>query len=288
MDSQQALAGRVAIVTGASRGIGKAIAIRLASAGAHVVLAARSVEKPTAGFTGTVHDVADVIRGFGGTATPLGLDVADAASREAFVRACQEQVGTVDILVNNAGTPLYKAIDEYSHEDLRNQIGIYYEGPLHLISMLVPGMKAKGAGAILALGSSSVVKLPKQPYAEHLAYFGIDALYASLKSADHRLAFGLAAELYEHGIAVNIVAPVRAVWTPGLENLGLEFGPDHPAVEKEEHIAEAALALVSEPPSVRTGTLAWSYEFLDEIGRTTMSLDGRSVIEKRSEVKKVA
>jgi len=75
---------------------------------------------------------------------------------------------------------------------------------------------------------------------------------------------------------------VRAVWTPGLENLGLEFGPDHPAIEKEEHIAEAALALVSAPPSVRTGVLAWSYQFLDEIGRTTISLDGRSVIEERA------
>jgi len=281
MDSTQALAGRVAVVTGASRGIGRAIATRLASAGAHVVLAARSVDKPTAGFTGTVHDVAETIRGFGGTATPLALDVADEASRVAFVEACRQQVGTVDILVNNAGTPLYKTVDEYSAHDLRQQIGMYYEGPLHLINMLVPGMKARGGGAILALGSSSVVKLPKQPYAEHLAYFGIDALYASLKAADHRLAFGLAAELFEHNIAVNIVAPVRAVWTPGLENLGLEFGPDHPAIEKEEHIAEAALTLVSQPPSVRTGVLAWSYEFLDEIGRTTMSLDGKNVIEER-------
>jgi 3-oxoacyl-[acyl-carrier protein] reductase len=284
MDAQQALAGKVAVVTGASRGIGKAIATRLASAGAHVILAARSVAQATAGFSGTVHDVADEIRGFGGTATPLGLDVADADSRVAFVEACQAQFGSVDILVNNAGTPLYKTIDQYSFDDLRQQIGMYYEGPLHLISMLVPGMKARGGGAILNLGSSSVVKLPKQPYAEHLAYFGIDALYASLKAADHRLTFGLAAELFAHNIAVNVVAPVRAVWTPGLNNLGLEFGPDHPAIEKEEHIAEAALALVSEPPSVRTGVLAWSYQFLDEIGRTTLSLDGRRVVEAREPV----
>ncbi|MBM3594638.1 MAG: SDR family NAD(P)-dependent oxidoreductase [Alphaproteobacteria bacterium] len=284
MDNAQSLAGRVAVITGASRGIGRAIATRFASAGAHVILAARSVEKPTEGFPGTVHDVAEAIRAFGGTATPLALDVADEASRVAFVEACREQVGTVDILVNNAGTPLYKTIDAYSYADIRNQIGMYYEGPLHLINMLVPGMKAKRAGWILNLGSSSVVKLPKQPYAQHLAYFGIDALYASLKAADHRMSFGLAAELYEHGIAVNIVAPVRAVWTPGLEHLGLEFGPDHPAIEKEEHIAEAALALVSEPLEVRTGVLAWSCQFLDEIRRTTMSLDGRSVIEERTPV----
>ncbi|MCB2063817.1 MAG: SDR family NAD(P)-dependent oxidoreductase, partial [Novosphingobium sp.] len=89
MDSTQELAGKVAVVTGASRGIGRAIATRLASAGAHVVLAARSVEKPSEGFSGTIHDVADAIRSFGGKATPIGLDVADATSREAFVRACQ-------------------------------------------------------------------------------------------------------------------------------------------------------------------------------------------------------
>ena len=143
------LAGRNAVVTGASRGIGKAIAIRLASAGAHVILAARSVEKPTEGFTGTVHDVAEVIRGFGGTATPLALDVADAQSREQFAQACAAQVGQVDILVNNAGTPLYKQVDEYSAEDFRQQIGQMRKmgGLSGLVDKLPAELKAAAANA---------------------------------------------------------------------------------------------------------------------------------------------
>jgi len=282
-DRDTPLAGKHAIVTGASRGIGKAIAMRLASAGAHVILAARSVEKPTEGFSGTVHDVASAIRAFGGRATPLALDVTDADSREAFAQEAQALTGGIDILVNNAGTPIYRKLGEYTHLEIQQMIGMYYEGPVHLCNLMIPAMKAKGAGWILNLGSSSVIKLPKPPFAEHMSYFGHDAIYSSLKSAIHRLTLGLAAELHEHNIAVNLVAPVGAVYTPGLDNLGLDFDPNHPAVEKEEHIAEAALALVTEPANMRTGTIAWSYKFLDEIGRTTMTLDGAEVLESRAE-----
>lgn len=275
------LAGRNAVVTGASRGIGKAIAIRLASAGAHVVLAARSVDAPTAGFTGTIHDVAETIRAFGGTATPIRLDVADRASRESFVQTCTDTVGTIDILVNNAGTPVYKFIDDYSYDEIHQTIGMYYESMVHLCNLLVPDMKAKGEGWILNLGSSSVIKLPTQPYDKHLGYFGHDAIYASLKAGVHRFTQGLAAELFGHNIAVNLVAPVGAVYTPGLDNLGLDFDPNHPAVEIEEQIAEAALALVSQPPQEVTAMIAWSYKYLGEIGRPTMSLDGTKVLVER-------
>lgn len=275
------LAGRHAVVTGASRGIGKAIATRLASAGAHVILAARSIDKPTGGFSGTVHDTAETIRGFGGTATPMALDVTDAKSREDFAGAVLDATGGVDILVNNAGTAIYRHIDDYDLSEIQRMIGMYYEGPVHLCNLLVPAMKAKGAGWILNLGSSSVIKLPQEPYEQHLGYFGYDALYSSLKSAVHRLTLGLAAELREHNIAVNLVAPVGAVYTPGLDNLDLGFGPDHPAAEIEEQIAEAALALVSRPPKELTGTIAWSYKFLDEIGRPTMSLDGTRILVAR-------
>ena len=282
------LAGRNAIVTGASRGIGKAIAIRLASAGAHVVLAARSVDAPTAGFTGTIHDVAETIRAFGGTATPIKLDVTDAADREAFVQTCADTVGPIDILVNNAGTSNYKHIDEYTFADLHQFIGMYYESMVHLCNLLVPGMKAKGEGWILNLGSSSVIKLPTQPYGKHLGYFGYDAVYASLKAGVHRFTQGLAAELYGHNIAVNLVAPVGAVYTPGLDSMGLDFDPSHPAVEIEEQIAEAALALVSQPPQEVTATIAWSYKYLDGIGRPTMSLDGTQVLVERNAAAQVS
>lgn len=276
------LAGRSAIVTGASRGIGSAIAQRLASAGAHVVLGARSVEAPVGDVAGTVHETAETIRTAGGRATPLAVDVTDDESRQAFVRAAIGATGGVDILVNNAGTALYEPTWEYSLDQATGQVEAYLVGPWRLCNLLVPQMIERGRGWILNLGSSSAVKTPEPPYDRHLEYFGHDVLYATLKAAVHRFTQGLAAELHEHGIAVNLVAPVGGVFTPGLDSLGLGFTPDHAACEVPEQIAEAALDLVSREPRECTGLIAWSHRYLDEIGRSTMTLDGRTVLVDRT------
>ena len=278
---ERSLEGRTAIVTGASRGIGAAVARRLASAGAHVVVGARSVDRPTGDFAGTVHETAEAIRSAGGRATPLAVDVTDAASRRAFVAASLEATGGVDILVNNAGTALYRATWDYDLSEAQAQIETYLTGPWHLCNLLLPQMIERGQGWVLNLGSSSAVKTPQQPYARHLEYHGHDVLYAMVKAAIHRFTVGLAAEVHEHGIAVNLVAPVGGVFTPGLDSLALGFGPDHAAVEVPEQIAEAALHLVSGDPRERTGIIAWSHRYLDEIARPTMSLDGRTVVVPR-------
>ena len=280
-DIERPLIGRTAIVTGASRGIGKAIALRLASAGAHVVLGARSVERPAGGAAGTVLETAEEIRAFGGEATPLAVDTTDPDSRARFVAAAIQATGGIDILVNNAGTAIYKPTWDFPLDQALPQIETYFTGPWHLCSLLAPHMIERKRGWILNLGSSSVVKLPQQPFERHIAYFGHDVLYASLKSAVHRFTHGLAAELYEHNIAVNLVAPVGAVFTPGLDAMNIGFTADHPAAEIPEHIAEAALDLVSREPREQTGVIAWSYKHLDEIGRSTRSLDGAKVLVAR-------
>jgi NAD(P)-dependent dehydrogenase (short-subunit alcohol dehydrogenase family) len=276
--SARPLEGKSAIVTGASRGIGKAIALRLASAGAHVVLGARSVERSVGSAQGTVVEVADEIRANGGNATPIPLDTTDAASRALFVKAAIASTGGIDILVNNAGTANYKTTWDFTLEEASQQIGTYFTGPWHLCNLLTPHLIERGRGWILNLGSSSVIKLPHPPYERHIAYFGHDVLYASLKAAVHRFTQGLAAELYEHNVAVNLVAPVGAVWTPGLAAMDLGFSPDHPAAEIPEQIAEAALDLVSHDPREKTGVIAWSHQYLDEIKRPTRSLDGRQIL----------
>ena len=279
--TDRSLEGRTAIVTGASRGIGAAIARRLASAGAHVVVGARSVDRPTGEFAGTVHETAEAIRAAGGRATPLAVDVTDGDSRQAFVAGAIEATGGVDILVNNAGTAVYEPTWAYDLPTAEGQVETYLTGPWHLCNLLLPQMIERGQGWILNLGSSSAVKTPQQPYARHLHYHGHDVLYSMLKAAVHRFTVGLAAEVHEHGIAVNLVAPVGGVFTPGLDSLDLGFGPDHAAVEVPEQIAEAALHLVSGDPRERTGIVAWSHRYLDQIGRPTMSLDGRSVVVPR-------
>lgn len=278
MDQKQELAGKTAVVTGASRGIGRAIALRLASAGAHVVIGARSLDKPAGDFAGTIHETAEEIRKFGGTATPLAVDMANGASREAFAVDALAATGAIDILVNNAGSPIYKETWAYDLAEGQSQIDSYFTGPWHLCNLLIPQMIKRGAGWILNLGSSSVIKTPQPPYDKHLTYFGHDVIYASVKAATHRFTQGLAAELHDKNVAVNLIAPVGGVFTPGLESVGLGFSPDHPACEIEEQMAEAALDLVSHPPAELTGLIAWSHKYLDEIGRPTMSLDGRTVL----------
>jgi 3-oxoacyl-[acyl-carrier protein] reductase len=279
----QPLAGRSAVVTGASRGIGKAIAMRLASAGAHVILGARSVEAPLPGFTGTVHDTAEEIRRFGGKATPLALDLNDAASREKFIADATAATGGIDILVNNAGTALYKPTWEMSLAEAEGQIAAYFTGPWHLCHLALPQMIERQRGWIVNLGSSVAVKWPERDsYADHIKYFGHYVLYGAVKTAMHRFSAGLAAEVFPHNIAVNVLGPVGGVYTPGLESLNTGLDPTSPVFEIPEQMAEAALALVEKEPTEQTGVTAWSHTYLDEIGRSTMSLDGTTVLVNRS------
>ena len=159
------------------------------------------------------------------------------------------------------------------------QSDVYFLGPWHLCNLVLPHMIERRQGWILNLGSSAAVKTPDNgDFATHLKYFGHHVLYASLKSAVHRFTVGLAAEVHPYNIAVNLVAPVGGVLTPGLDSLNMGFTADHPACEIPEQMAEAALDLVSGDPKSHTGIIAWSHKYLDQIGRSTMSLDGRSVL----------
>jgi NAD(P)-dependent dehydrogenase (short-subunit alcohol dehydrogenase family) len=98
----------------------------------------------------------------------------------------------------------------------------------------------------------------------------------------HRFSTGLAAELHSHNIAVNVVAPVLAVYTAGLAALNLGITADHPICEPVEDIAEAAVDILSRAPMEFTGQVEYSHQFLQRIGRSTSSLDGTRVIVNRS------
>lgn len=207
----------------------------------------------------------------------------DPASREQFITDATQATGGIDILVNNAGTALYKPTWEYSLTEAEEQIAAYFTGPWHLCNLVIPQMIERKRGWILNLGSSVAYKLPEQgKFAEHMQYFGHSMLYAGVKTAMHRFSAGLAAEVHPHNIAVNVLGPVGGVYTPGLERLATGMDPNSPVFEIPEQMAEAALALVERPPQDQTGLVAWSYKYLDEIGRSTMSLDGTTVLVDRS------
>jgi len=275
----RSLKGKIAIVTGASRGIGAGIAERIAAAGAEVIVCARTVDGDP--LKGTATATVERICTRGGKAHAMALDVTDANSREALIRAVVERFGRIDILVSNAGTADYQPTDSMSLAVAEAQIATYFTGPWHLASLVIPVMKRQGEGRILQIGSC-VISPPEPPYAEYMAWHGHETLYASLKAAVHRFALGLAAELHADNIAVNVLGPVGAVFTPGLAALGLGVTADMPICEPVEDIAEAALDML-ERPTDYSGAFELSYNYLDRIGRSSRTLDGRGVARERGE-----
>ena len=274
------LAGKVAVVTGASRGIGKSIAERLGAAGATVVLAARSLDSTHDGLTGTLNQTAAAIEASGGKAIQIACDVEDEASRGNLIAETVRRAGRIDILVNNAGRALHESLESFTAAKTRSQVEQYLVAPFELARLAVPHMRKQGAGWIVNLGSSTAIPPQGPPYDDYATHGGA-ALYAALKASVHRLTINLAAELLASNISVNVVAPVGAILTPGVEALGVITEETKAYVEPVEHIAEATLALVSASPQTMTGKIAFSYMFQDEIGRSTHSLDGKAILQNR-------
>jgi 3-oxoacyl-[acyl-carrier protein] reductase len=281
-DNSKPLNGRVAIVTGASRGIGRAIAQRLASAGATVVIAARSLERSSNELAGTLHDTADLIAKAGGKAVQIACDVENAESRARLIVETMAKAGRVDVLVNNAGRAIHEKLDTFTPDKALSQTEQYLLSPFDFARLVLPHMRRQGAGWIVNLGSSSATAPEGPPYDDYLTHGGA-ALYAALKAAVHRMTVNLAAELLSDNISVNTVSPVGAILTPGVDALGVIKPGMEAVLEPVEHIAEATLALVEPEPRSLTGQTVFSYIYLDKIGRPTRSLDGTSILHFRGQ-----
>jgi NAD(P)-dependent dehydrogenase (short-subunit alcohol dehydrogenase family) len=258
----QTLAGRTAIVTGASRGIGAAIAIRLARAGASVVIAARTLEQRD-GVAGSLVDVAASIEELGaGRAIPVVTDLSKPEDRERLV-ALAEEVGPVDILVNNAAIAFLATASNYPDRRARLMFEINVFAPLDLAQRVVPGMTERGAGWILNISSVGAVHPIGPPY-EALHTRGVYTVYGMCKAALDRMSTGLAAELHHRGIAVNSLSPWGWVPTPGTVTNDIDGRGDAAVVEAPEVIAEAAAFLCSADPTRVTGRVAFSQPLLNE------------------------
>lgn len=271
--------GKVALVTGASRGIGAAIAQRLAAAGAVVAAVARSLDTHPPDLPGTLRETVDTIAAHGGRAIAIQGDVVDAASRAAFVAECERQLGPLDILVNNAAIGPYRPCEKFSDRDYQRTFEANVRAPLHLCQLVMRNMRARKCGWMLNI-SSATAELPQGPPYIAWEQHGGHHLYGSSKAALNRLTVGLAAELSTEGIAVNALAPVAAVITPGVLAMGLTSGDTNwiapSMIEPVEAMAEAALVLCSCDPATMTGRVAYSVRLLEELGRPTMTLDGRA------------
>ena len=147
-DSEQELKGRVAIVTGAGRNIGRAIALALASGGAAVIVNARANRAEA-------DAVAREIEGAGGCAVPILADVSDAAAVEDMVAEAVKHFGGIDILVNNAALRKETPLDRMTTTDWREIMAVILDGAFHCVKACLPHLKKSGAGAIINLGGLS-------------------------------------------------------------------------------------------------------------------------------------
>jgi citronellol/citronellal dehydrogenase len=270
--------GRVAFVTGASRGIGAAIAERLGAEGAAVAVTARSVDTHPANLPGTVRETALRIESRGGRALPIHCDVFDPDSCAAAVARCREVLGPIDILVNNAAAGPYRPFDRLSLRDFEVTFSANVRAPLVLAQLVAPDMRAGRRGWIVNVSSASAEPPQGPPYGAWESKGGMH-LYAASKAALNRLTAGLAAELHADGIAVNALAPVAAVMTPGVEALGATRWIEPSMIEPIEAIAEAALALATCDASL-TGRVTYSLPLLRELAREIRTLDGEAPLER--------
>ncbi len=276
------LEGKVAIVTGASRGIGVAIARRLAAEGARVALVARSVAPGSSRLSGSLEEVAANIQADGGECLCIGANLAREEERRHIVPQTIDRFGPVDILVNNAAWCRYQACHEHAMKDAARTLEVNVLAPLQLSQQCLPGMRQRGAGWIVNLSSATTRTPGPAPYDfdERYTRFNLrdgPSIYAASKSALERMTTGMAIELAPFNVAVNTLAPVEAVASEGALELGVIDAVAH--LEPPEAMAEAALELCSRPPGEISGRIVLSLELLRELGRRTVStLDGRATL----------
>jgi NAD(P)-dependent dehydrogenase (short-subunit alcohol dehydrogenase family) len=255
------LDGKVAIVTGASRGIGAEIAAQFAAAGAAVAVTARTVEAGTSPLEGTLGETVARIEAAGGTAVAIKADLSRPEDRERVVSEAVARLGAPDILVSNAAVTYFTQVAGFTPRRFQLMFDVQVEAPFHLAQLVIPGMREKGSGWILNISSGAA----RHPAIPPNAWGGRGGtVYGMCKAALERFSTGLAAELYPDNIAVNALSPNAVVPTPGTLFHHLTTADD-PRAEPPSVMAEAALALCSGDPKTLTGRITYSRDLLAEL-----------------------
>ncbi len=256
------LEGTIALVTGASRGIGAAIAELLAAEGAAVAITARTIDDGDSRFEGSLNSTADRIRAAGGLAHPVAADLSRPADRARLVDEVVTELGPIDILINNGAVTFFEPVADISEKRWRLMFEVQVRAPFELSQLVIPGMRERGSGSILNISSKAALHPEPDAVTVGGAASG-GTIYGMVKAALERFSTGLAAELAPDGITVNALSPTSIVATPGVVHHQL-ISPDREhLVEDESMMARAALALVS---GDLTGRVAYSHQLLAELG----------------------
>ena len=259
------LDGKVAIVTGASRGIGAEIARLFASEGGRVICAARTIREGDHPLEGSLEGTIAQIKEAGGEATAVAVNVSLTEECEKLVQDTRDIYGPPDVLVNNAALTYFIPVKDFPVNRWLRSWLVNFQAPFILSKLVLEDMIPRGSGSIVNISSGSAVGPGRGPYPDAPPDSG-NTCYGAEKAALERFTQGLAMETYQHGISVTCVSPSLVVPTPGTVFHNLVTGMDDPRGEPPELMAKASLLLATEPLDKVTGRVTYSQQILKEFG----------------------
>ena len=261
------LDGKVAVVTGASRGIGRDMAVVFAREGAKVVVSARTEKEGDFRITGSIETAVNRIRAEGGEAIGIRCDVTQEDDIKALFDQTVERYGRIDILVNNAAILIPGKVEEMQirHWDLLYRVNI--RGPFIGCKLVLPHMRQQRYGHIINISSVGAIGPGEGPYDS--AGAGGTA-YGSGKAHLERFTQGMAQEVWQDGIAVNALSPRKGIASEGQR----WFRGDRPysgAREDGEIMGDAGAIICQHEPKTYTGKILYDEDVLAEAGITDFS-----------------
>lgn len=250
------LRGRTVFITGASRGIGREIALRAARDGANIVIAAKSAE-PHPKLPGTIHSVAEEVEAAGGQALPVQLDVRDDAMIAAAMERAAKHFGGIDVVVNNAGAIRLDPVEKIEMKRFDLVFQINTRAVLAVTKAALPYLAKSEHAHVLSL-SPPINLNPK--------WLGSYIPYTTTKYAMTLLSLGMAEEFRDRQIGVNTLWPRTTIATAAVE---FEVGAEYIARSRTPSImAEAAYAILVSDPAEMTGQTFLDEEILRKRGET--------------------
>jgi len=263
------LDGKVAVVTGASRGIGAEVARLFAAEGGRVVCAARTLKEGGHQLAGSLETTVAAIRASGGDAHAAAVDISEPAECERLMQTARDVYGPVDVLVNNAALTYYVPIKDYAVNRWIRSWAVNVHAPFVLSKLALNDMIPRARGAIVNISSGAAIGPGRGPYPDPKVGARGGTCYGAEKAALERFTQGLASEVYQYGISVTAVSPSQVVPTPGTVFHKLVTGMDDPRGEPASVLAKATLLLATEPYDKISGRVTYSQQILKEFGWIT-------------------